>query len=139
MNVNYLAILIASVLQFIFGAIWYSALFGKLWGQIHDFQKHSKEVQEKMMKEMGPFYGVQFLVTLVTTYILALLVGELSPAWSPFKIAGLAWLGFVVPTQVSGVIFGGTESKWICKKIAVLAGASFGCLQIAAAVFHFYK
>ncbi len=32
------------------------------------------------------------------------------------------------------VIFGGTESKWIVKKIAVMAGASLVCLEVAAAV-----
>jgi hypothetical protein len=49
-------------------------------------------------------------------------------------MAAFFWIGFVVPTQVSGVIFGGTEPKWIAKKILVQAGASFICLEVAAIV-----
>lgn len=139
MNINYLAILIATILQFICGAIWYSALFGNLWGKIHGFDKLSKETQQEMMKAMGPLYAVQFFVTIITTSVLALFIAALPQDWNAFGMAGFLWLGFVVPTQVSSVIFGGTESKWIVKKIAVQAGAALLCLQVAAAVIHFMK
>lgn len=135
MQLNFVAIIVAGVVQFILGAVWYSFLFGKLWGEIHGFNKLPKEVQQKMMKEMGPFYGVQAIVTLITTVILALFITNLS-AWNPYAMAGFFWIGFVVPTQVSAVIFGGTESKWIVKKIAVQAGASLICLEAAAAILH---
>lgn len=138
MEINYLAVLVATVLQFFVGFIWYGPIFGKLWGQIHGFDKLSKEVQQKMMKEMGPFYGVQFGVTLVQTLVLALFIAVLPEGWNPYGLAGLLWLGFVVPTQVSSVIFGGTEGKWIVKKIAVQAGAALLCLEVAAAVIHFF-
>jgi Protein of unknown function (DUF1761) len=137
MNLNYIAILVAAVLQFICGAIWYSAFFGNLWGKMHGFDKHSKETQQEMMKGMGPLYGVQFFVTIITTSVLALFIAALPQDWNAFGMAGFFWLGFVVPTQVSSVIFGGTESKWIVKKIAVQAGASLLCLEVAAAVIHF--
>jgi hypothetical protein len=136
MELNYGAILAATVLQFICGAIWYSFLFGKLWGKIHGFDKLPKEVQQKMMKGMGPFYAVQALMTLITTFVLAIFLTYM-PDWNPYAMAGFFWLGFVVPTQVSAVIFGGTESKWIVKKILVQAGASLVCLEIAAVILHF--
>ena len=136
MELNYLAVLIATVAQFICGAIWYSAFFGKLWGKMHGFDKLSKEVQQKMMKSMGPIYGVQFLVTLVTSFVLAIFL-YYQPEWNPYAMAGFFWIGFVVPTQVSSVIFGGTESKWIVKKIAVQAGCSLLCLEVAATILHF--
>src|SRR5882672_2255022 len=119
MQLNYLAIVIATVAQFIIGAIWYSALFGKLWGKIHGFDKLPKEVQQKMMKEMGPFYALQALLTLITTVILAIFLAYLPHDWNPYMMAGFFWIGFVVPTQASAVIFGGTEGKWMVKKVAV--------------------
>lgn len=137
MELNYVAIVIASVLQFICGAIWYSALFGKLWGQIHGFDKLSKEVQAAMMKSMGPMYAVQFIVTLVATTALSLLMASVGDSFSAYSLAALVWLGFVVPTQISAVIFGGTENKWMVKKIAVQAGASLVCIEVAAAVLSF--
>jgi hypothetical protein len=136
MQINYLAILLATIIQFIIGAIWYSFLFGKLWARIHGFDKLPKEVQQKMMKAMGPFYGIQFVMTLITTIVLEILILSLPHDWSPYGLAVLLWLGFVVPVQVSAVIFGGTESKWILKKVAVQAGAAFFCLEAAAAVLH---
>jgi hypothetical protein len=136
MPLNYAAILIATILQFIFGAIWYSLFFGKLWGKIHGFDKLPKAVQQKMMQGMGPIYGVQFLVTILTTFVLALFMAYLPQDWNPYGMAGFFWLGFTVPAQVSAVIFGGTENKWIVPKIAVQAFAALGCLEIAAAVLH---
>lgn len=136
MEIPIMAILIATVLQFICGFIWYGPMFSKMWGKIHGFDKLPKAVQQKMMKQMGPFYASQFFVTVVTTIILSLFVRAL-PFWTPFEIAALLWAGFIVPTQVSGVIFGGTEPKWIIKKIAIMAGAALICVEVAAAVLSF--
>ena len=139
MYINYLAVLIASVLQFIFGAIWYMPLFGKMWGKIHGFEAHSKEVQEKMQKEIMPLLVVQLVVTVITTFVFALLLNGFPADWNIYGLAAFFWLGFVVPTQVSAVIFGGTKPEWVVTKIAVMAGASLGCLEIAAAVLHWMK
>ncbi len=139
MQLNYLAIFLATVAQFIVGAIWYTPVFGKLWGKIHGFDKQSKEEQQKMMKKMGPLLGMQFLVTLVTSFVLALFLAALPSEWHAFGMAGFFWLGFVLPTQVSSVLFGGTEPKWIVKKIAIMAGGSLACYMVGAAVLHLMK
>jgi hypothetical protein len=136
MEINYLAVFVATVLQFIFGFIWYGPLFGNLWGKIHGFDKLSKAVQQKMMSEMGPYYGIQVLVTIITSFVLAIFISYV-PNWNPYALAGFLWIGFVVPAQVSAVIFGGTEKKWIPTKIALQAGAALCCLEIAATVLHF--
>src|SRR5258708_6687674 len=133
MELNYFGIIIATIAQFICGAIWYSVFFGKLWGQMHGFEKLSKETQDKMKKEMGPAYGVQFLVTLLSTFVLSIFITNL-PGWNPYGMAGFFWLGFVLPTQTSAVLFGGTENKWVVKKIAVQAVGSLLFLEVAAAV-----
>lgn len=136
MHLNYIAIVLATAAEFGLGAVWYSLFFGKLWGKIHGFDKLPKETQQKMMKAMGPFYALQALVTLVTTIILAIFITYL-PSWNAFVMAGFFWIGFVVPTQVSAVIFGGTEPKWMIQKVAVQAGASLVCLEAAAIILHF--
>lgn len=135
MQLNYLTIFLATVAQFAVGFVWYGPLFGALWGKIHGFDKLPKETQDKMMKEMGPLYGAQFFVTLITSLVLYIFITNL-PGWNVYGIAGFFWLGFVAPTQVSSVIFGGTEKQWVLKKIAVMAGASLVCLQVATAIIH---
>lgn len=133
-EVSYVAILVAAVLQFVFGAIWYTPVFGKVWGKIHGFDKQSPAVQKEMMKQMVPLLAMQFVVTLVTTTVLAVLLTVTTSDWSAYTYAGLCWLGFMVPTQISAVLFGGTEPRWVVTKIAIMIGASLGCMMIAAAV-----
>lgn len=141
MELNYLAIVAATVLQFIAGWIWYMPLFGKAWGAIHGHDILSKEEQEKAQKGMMPHLVAQFVGTLVMTFVLSLFVTVpadifvlgLTGESSIFGTAGLLWFGFVVPTQASAVMFGGTPKEWMLKKIAIMAGGSLVCLMIAAA------
>lgn len=135
MHLNYVAILLAAAVQFILGAVWYMPLFGQLWGKIHGIDTVSKEERQKMMKGMGPLLGVQFVMTLVTTIVLAIFLAY-QPTWNAYAMAGFFWIGFVVPTQVSAVLFGGTNPKWVVIKIAIMAGGSLLCLEAAATLLH---
>lgn len=132
--VSYAAVAVASVVQFIIGAVWYTPVFGKVWGKIHGFDKVSPAEQKKMVKQMPPLLIVQFLTTVITTFVFALLLNGFPSSWNIYGLAGFFWLGFVVPTQVGAVLFGGTEPKWVLTKIAIMAGGSLLCLEAAAAV-----
>lgn len=134
---NLLAVLAATVGQFAVGAVWYMPLFGKLWGKMHDFDKISKAKQDEMRAKMGPYYGVQFLATVLTAYVLSKMM-EMLPNYSGYSLAVVLWLGFVVPTQVAGVIFGGTDEKWMVKKILVQAFGSLACLLVAVAILNMF-
>jgi hypothetical protein len=132
---NYTAIILATVVEFVVGAVWYMPLFGKIWGEMHGFNKLSKAEQKAMRAKMGPYYAVQIVVTFVTTVVLAKLI-TLLPNYSVYSLAEMGWIGFVVPAQVSAVIFGGTEQKWITQKIAIMAAGSLACLLVAAAILN---
>lgn len=138
MDINILAIVIATIAQFAIGAFWYTVLFGNLWGRIHGFEKLSKSKQKEMMSQMGPYYGIQLAVTIITTVSLAQLLMRL-PDYSGISLAIILWLGFIVPTQISSVIFGGTDPKWITKKIAVLSGGSLLCILSAALILVLFS
>lgn len=139
MEINWVAVFVAAVVQFIVGGIWYMPLFGKKWGQIHGFDQVTPERQKEMMKEMGPMLVVQFLLGLLTSAVLGLFYASLPSEWHAFGMAGFFWLGFMFPTNVSAVIFGGTNPKWVKAKIAISAGGSLACMMAAAAVFHFMR
>jgi hypothetical protein len=128
-----LAVFFATIAQFITGAIWYTPLFGKLWGKIHGFDKLDKKTQEKMMSQMGPIFGVQLLFTVITSVFLTMLK-IMMPDISLYQTTAMIWLGFVVPAQVSGILFGGTEYKWMLPKALVMAGGSLVSLLVGAAV-----
>lgn len=137
MSINYTAVVVAAVVQFIVGAIWYTPLFGKKWGKIHGFDMVSPEQQKAMMKDMMPMLGVQFLLGLVTCGVLGLFYASLPSEWNAFGMAGFFWLGFIMPANVSAVIFGGTKPGSVMAKILISAGGSLACMMAAAAVFHF--
>lgn len=134
MNINYIAILVATVVQFIIGAIWYGPIFGKIWGRMHRFEDHSPEVQAQMMKGMWKLLVVQFLVTIVTSFVFVLLLNGMPSDWNRYGLAAFYWLGFVVPSQVSAVLFGGTPPQWVIKKILIMAFGSLACLEALAFV-----
>ena len=133
MELNYLAIIVATVVDFVIGAVWYSALFGKLWGKFHGFDKLSKAEQDRLAKSMGPFYAVQAIVTFITVYILALFLAAV-PTAIPYEVASLVWLGFILPTQISAVIFGNVKRSNMIPMIAIQSGAAFICIEAAAFV-----
>ncbi len=137
MEINYIAILVAAVAQFIVGGIWYMPIFGKVWGEIHGFDKVAPEVQKEMMKQMMPLMVVQFVLALVTSFVFGVLIASAPTEWHAFGLAGHLWLGFAAPMQASLVIFGGTEPKWVVKKTLIAIGGSLLCFMAMAAVFNF--
>jgi hypothetical protein len=117
--VNYLALLVAGVAQMIVGFIWYGPLFGKVWSKMKgfDFDKMTKAEQKEMQKKMMPYYGVTFVVSLVTAYILAhtMFLSQnffhYSPVMTGLTTAFWMWLGFMMPVRLYNEIFGGKNWK----------------------------
>lgn len=138
MEVNLGAVVAATAAMFAVGAFWYMVPFAKKWGEIHGFDKLSAKQQKEMQSKMGPFYGVQILVTFISAYILAHMMMAL-PQVSPYQLATWLLLGFVFPAQASAVIFGGTEPKWMLQKIAIMAAEALLHLLVAAWVISLFK
>ncbi len=110
-------------------------LFGKVWGQIHGFDRQAPEVQKEMYKSMMPLMAVQFVMALVTSAVFGIFVANVTPEWNLYALAGHYWLGFAAPMQVSLVIFGGTEPKWVVRKTLIAIGGSLVCFMAMALVF----
>lgn len=134
-EINLVAVLAASVAMFAVGAFWYMVPFGKIWGKIHDFDKLSPAKQKEMQAKMGPWYGVQFVVTVLQAFVLAHFIAAL-PEVAYWKIAFWVWLGFVVPTEASAMIFGGSKPEYVWHKIGISIGESLLHLLVAAWVIQ---
>ncbi len=139
MEINIWVILVAGLIQFILGAIWYMPIFGNLWGKIHNYNPSSKEEHDKAMKSMMPLLGVQFLLNLLTAFVFVLLLNGFPKEWNVYGLAFFFWLGFSLPVQISGVVFGGTEPKWVVKKILISAGGSLISLLAIAFTVCLFK
>ncbi len=121
MPVNYTLVVVATLAQFVLGALWYSPLlFGKWWMQIMEVTKMSKEELKKMQSAMMPFYALQLLLTFFTTVSFANLLPYIS-AFNAYHVALWIWIGFIFPLQIGGVIWGNTKKKFWAKQLFVMA------------------
>ena len=136
-EINYLAVLVASIAQFVIGAIWYMPIFGNLWGKIHGFEKLEKAVQQEMQKKMMPMLVIQFGLNFILATILAHFIGQIDQEW--YKVAVWIWFGFVMTTQASSVIFGGTPKQWQLKQFLAMTGASLVEILAAAWIINLFS
>ncbi|MAG78737.1 hypothetical protein CL616_05225 [archaeon] len=93
---DYFAILIASVVSFLFGWLWHSPL---MFGEILMGKKKKEKVSAL------PFIG-HFVTLLIMAWVLSMLIVNvgISTFEGALLFAGLIWLGFFVTTKL-GMIF----------------------------------
>lgn len=141
-EVNYLVVFVTSVLVFVLGAVWYSFIFGKMWTKIMGMENFSKEEMKKMEKEMVPGYIAEFLGTLlrvtVLTHTIALFT-SLNMGFNAYGVAAWLWLGFILTTVSSGVIWSQTKKKYWCHQIAITGGFGLISFMIVAFIFSVWK
>lgn len=135
MEINYTLVIVATVVQFVLGAIWYGPLFGKAWMKIVGAENCTEEDMKKAQKQMAPFYLLQLIVTFVSTWILAMFIGYISTAnvgLTAYCVAWLVWLGFLLPNVISGVIWSGTKRNLQFKQIAILGVFQLIAIMVSA-------
>ena len=104
-DVNLLAVLVAGIVPMIVGSLWYGPLFGKRWMAL--METTPEEIQEGF----NPLrtYGISFLLSLVTAFILAQLIAEIAPgtvsAMVGVHVGFMALVAFVLPVAHQGVAF----------------------------------
>lgn len=101
-EVNFLAILVAAIIQMIIGAFWYSPkVFGEIWANEMNVDCHECKVK------IGQ-YGAMFAVSLITAWVLSLFVHwmNMQNVAQGAVMGFFIWLGFVATNQLSGVIWG---------------------------------
>jgi hypothetical protein len=93
-GINYLAVIVAAVVAWLFGAAWYGVL-GKQW------MKAARLDPSAVRMSAGPFI-VSFVAELVMAWVLAGLLGHLGPDqvtfWNGVVSAAFIWLGFIATT-----------------------------------------
>jgi hypothetical protein len=93
-DVNYPAVLVAGLLAFVVGAVWYTALFGKVWIRLQGF---SDEKVKEMKANMSPvkFFGGMLLSYLVLAWVIAIILTGVpeSDARTGATLGFFVWLG----------------------------------------------
>lgn len=106
-DINFLAVLVAAVVSFAIGHLWYSpVLFGKQW--MAEMGKTPEEMERSMKDGMGRILGLGFAVSFVTAYALAVLISlaTISAPADGIKLAFVVWFGFVATLHYQGILYG---------------------------------
>ena len=118
-SLNWMMIVIMTIAGFALGALWHGPLFGKLWMRInHVAKQFSKAEMAKLMVGMWRIMLAEFIATFFMVMTLAFLI-EILPTYSSIHLAFLVWIGFVLPTMASTVIWGADTKRYMATKIAV--------------------
>lgn len=110
-HINMLAVLLAVVATFIFGYIWYTLLFGKIWGREMGYNTDNPPKKSEMFK------GMFFMV--IGSFFMAYVLGHDIAVWNPVSwglepaegsqsnlavmSAFFIWLGYYFPVDLGAV------------------------------------
>lgn len=111
-DINWLAVLAAVVVNMVVGSVWYSKVgFGTEWSKLT-----GRKLED--MQGTKSAYAWTTLGAVIQSVILAHFVAYAAhfyPSYSDISVglmtAGWAWLGFVAITQGVNTLFGGTRKK----------------------------
>ncbi|MEI9917519.1 MAG: DUF1761 domain-containing protein [Bacteroidota bacterium] len=140
LQVNYLAIVIATVANFFFGFLWYTPLFGKAWAKELGIEMTGKPPAGALAKGM--------IMNLIGNFLMAYVFAHNNAAWSYvpdmdkmstigiiMSSAIFTWLGFYVPTDLNTVAW--ENKSW--KFFSINTFYHLGCTLIAATILTVMK
>jgi hypothetical protein len=109
MSVNLWAVLAAAVVAMVIGFLWYSPiLFAKPWMAAMGYDPEDKTRIAEMQKNAGPIYGIAFLCSLLSAFVLGKITFHLlisTPLYG-MKVGLAVWAGFVATVQLTDMLFG---------------------------------
>lgn len=138
-------VLLASIVRFAIGGIWYmpTSLLGKVWAKSQDL---APEEANKMMSLKATTSRValtsSFALTFVSTFIFALILTPLaqmsermaiSPIVPALILVGLIWLGFIVPVLAQRKVYT-MRTGYTWKTFFIDASHEFVALAICAVI-----
>ncbi len=137
-QINYLAVLVATLAHYILGALWYSPLlFLKQWTSAMGLSDAEAEELSKSRKGKG--LALQFIGTLVLVFVTAHMIDYMKVVHGDFCTSNLSlgllsafwlWLGYIATFGLTGVIF--EKHSW--KLYGINMGFQFVGLMIVGAI-----
>lgn len=95
-DINWIAVIVAGLVTFALGALWYAVLFGKAWVKYHLIPEQRAR---QMGKQPDKTFPVMIASNLVTALFIALLCANLETgsALAGAGVGLMVWLGVAAP------------------------------------------
>ncbi|QQG47366.1 MAG: DUF1761 domain-containing protein [Candidatus Woesebacteria bacterium] len=106
---NPFAIILAAITSQVLGFFWYSQMFfGKEWVKLSGHKN-----SEKMKKEEGKIYTLNFLLTLLEAFILSrfMALSQARTILEGTQVGFMAWLGFTLTSMLTTNLFQNKPKK----------------------------
>ena len=113
-TVNFWAILVAAIVSFGIGALWYSSfLFGKEWMTL--VKIGDAEITDLAKRGMWRAYIIHFVATLISLLVLgfAIVATGATNAGDGAFVGFFAWLGFIAPIGISELLWKKSSMKLV--------------------------
>src|SRR5208282_3372799 len=107
-GINPWAVLVSAIAAMVIGFLWYSPiLFANPWMKLMGYDPNDKAKIAEMQKSAGPSYGMSFVASLLSAFVLGKLiaVAGFSTPIDGVKIGLVVWLGFVTTVQLTNALF----------------------------------
>jgi hypothetical protein len=118
-TINYLAVLVAGIVIFMLGGLWYSpVLFAKRWIALQG-RTEEQERAQAAAANMPLMYLSAFICGLVTALVMAMVLGHMATsvhlnAAHGATIGFMCWLGFAATTSYATALFSGKPKQlWL--------------------------
>lgn len=99
-TINYWAVLVAALANFVLGFLWYGPVFGKQWLSLTKMKVTDED--KKMMPRKS---AVMFVASLLMAYVLFYFTAPAADLMEALQWAGWIWLGFIATVTLSGVLW----------------------------------
>ena len=113
-GINFLAVFVAAIASMVLGFLWYSPmLFARPWMRLMGIDPDDKAKLAEMQKGAGKLYGISFVASLVSAFVLAKIIAISTVITIPYgmKVGFAVWLGFVATVQLTGALFAKQPTK----------------------------
>lgn len=139
LKINIIAVLVAVVVNFVLGFIWYTPLFGKIWGKEMGYDPNMKPEKSTMFKGMAFMLIGNFLFAWVLAHNIAAWqfvpgIKEMSQLSNAISSAIFTWVGFYLPGQLGATVW--EKNSW--RLFSINTGYHLASLLVVALILTFW-
>lgn len=133
-SISWVGVIVGTIAAFALGALWFGPLFSKPW--LRSLGKTQADMQQGGGPPIAPLYAAQFVATLITATVLAVIIERFGPGvMTGLTVGLLCGAGFVATAKLSDVLFSQTATS---TRYWIEAGNQIVSYAIMGAIYGFF-